>query len=63
VRIIAAKVRTALEGAWLSAPGLNVGRLEEIPNGQPITEDVNVTDTATNLHPLYVPLEWIAVYS
>lgn len=63
VRIIAASVRDALEGARLAAPGLLVGRLEEVPNAQPILEDRDVTDTATGLHPLYQPLEWTAVLS
>ena len=63
VRIVAARVRDSLEGARLVAPGLVVGRLEEVPNSQPVLEDRDVTDPATGLHPLFQPLEWTAVLS
>ena len=60
VRIVARQVRARLEGSRMTG---NVGRIEEVPNGQPVLEDRDVVDTATGLHPLYVPLEWVAVYS
>lgn len=60
VRIVSRQVRDRLEGSRLTG---NVGRIEEVPNGQTILEDRDVTDAATGLHPLYVPLEWVAVYS
>jgi hypothetical protein len=58
VRIVADRVRRSLEGARLQGV-----RLEEVPNGQPVLEDRDVTDTGTGLHPLYQPLEWRAVLS
>jgi hypothetical protein len=58
VRVVSAAVRSRVEGRRVGG-----GRLEEVPNGQPILEDRDATDTATGLHPLYQPLEWIAVLS
>lgn len=52
VSIIEAQVRNVLEGARISGQ-----RVEEIPNGIPIDEDLDVT-LSNGAHPFYVVHEW-----
>jgi hypothetical protein len=56
VRIIAARVANAIEGARLDVPGYLVGRVESLRNDLPIMEDNDVT--INSMHPFYTVLEW-----
>lgn len=58
VRTACAQVEACLEGARLEVEGWLCGRVEYVPNDQPILEDKDVTDTATSRHPLYRVLDW-----
>lgn len=59
---VAGAVVDSVEGARLVVPGWSVGRIEGVPNGQPIQtdDDVVVPDFG---HPMYVVLDWVATAS
>ena len=57
VRIVAQKLTDALEGARPDVPGWTLGRIEAVPNEQPLLPDEDVTINGQN--PLYQPFDWI----
>lgn len=61
VRAVLKRLEPSLEGARLTVPRYKLGRVEAVPNEQPITEDRDVT--LEGLHPLYAVLEWTFIIS
>lgn len=61
VRVIGQKVSDALEHAALVVPGYTLGRVESVPNDQPILEDLDVV--VNSRHPQYVVLDWVMTAS
>lgn len=59
VRIIAQKLSDALEGTRPAVAGWTLGRVESVPNEQPIQPDTDVTIPGTGDHPLYQPFDWV----
>lgn len=57
VRIIAQKLTDALEGKRPTVAGWSLGRIESVPNEQPLLPDEDVTINGQN--PLYQPFDWI----
>lgn len=57
VRIIAQKLTDALEGKRPEVAGWVLGRIESVPNEQPLLPDEDVTINGQN--PLYQPFDWI----
>jgi hypothetical protein len=57
VRIISQKLTLAVEGKKPVVPGWVLGRIESVPNDQPIQPDTDVTINGQN--PLYQPFDWI----
>jgi hypothetical protein len=57
VRIIAQKLVDAVEGQKPSVAGWVLGRIESVPNDQPLQPDTDVVINGQN--PLYQPFDWI----
>jgi hypothetical protein len=62
VRWAVQKVVDGLEGARPSVAGWNVGRVENVPNDQPMMVDTDVNVTGYG-HPVYLPLDFTATAS
>jgi hypothetical protein len=61
VLVIAQKVTDQLEHAEIEVPGYVLGRVESVPNDQPILEDLDVV--VNSRHPQYAVLDWTATAS
>lgn len=59
VRIIAQKLSNSLEGARPAVAGWVLGRVESVPNEQPIQPDTDVTIPGTTNNPLYQVFDWV----
>ncbi|WDF32249.1 hypothetical protein PTW37_10220 [Arthrobacter agilis] len=59
---VAGAVVDSLEGARPVVPGWSVGRIEGVPNGQPIQTDDDVVVPNFG-HPMYLVLDWVATAS
>lgn len=59
---VAGAVADSLEGARPLVPGWNIGRVESVPNGQPIQTDDDVVVPNFG-HPMYLVLDWVATAS
>lgn len=59
VRVIAQKLTDALEGKRPEVPGWNLGRIESVPNDQPMQADLDVTLPVSAENPMYQPFDWI----
>jgi len=57
VLVTGQKVSDALEHAEVEVPGYVLGRVESVPNEQPILEDLDVT--VNSRHPQYAVLDWV----
>lgn len=58
VRIIAQKLTDRLEGKKPVVAGWSLGRIESVPNDQPIQPDLDVTIPGTADNPMYQPFDW-----
>lgn len=56
------KVMDSLEGARPTVTGWNVGRVENVPNDQPMLIDTDVFITNRG-HPVYQPLDFLVIAS
>lgn len=63
VRVIGQRVIAALEHQRVSAAGHVVGRVENVPNDQPIIEDQDVAVGSSGAHPFYAVMDWRFIYS
>lgn len=61
VLVIGQKVSDALEHAAPVVPGYVLGRVESVPNDQPILEDLDVV--VNSQHPQYAVLDWTVTAS
>jgi hypothetical protein len=61
VLVIGQKVSDALEHAEVEVPGYVLGRVESVPNEQPILEDLDVV--VNSRHPQYAVLDWTVTVS
>lgn len=59
---VAGAVVDSLEGARPVVPGWSVGRVEGVPNSQPIQTDDDVVVPNFG-HPMYLVLDWVATAS
>jgi hypothetical protein len=62
VRWVCQKVMDGLEGARPTVAGWNVGRVENVPNDQPILVDTDVS-VPEHGNPMYQPMDFIAIAS
>ena len=58
VRIVAQKLADRLEGKKPSVAGWSLGRIESVPNDQPIQPDLDVTIPGTSENPMYQTFDW-----
>lgn len=61
VLVIGQKVIDALEHAEVDVPGYVLGRVESVPNDQPILEDLDVV--VNSRHPQYAVFDWTVTAS